>query len=323
MVAFEQEVWRPVEYPLYPWVRTLERFISSCRPPMMPGPVVYIASDYSGDTRSQYEVISVLYLDQQLSQSWNERRRAIRERFLSDGRRVSFKDLEDGQCRRALDPLLRAADDITGVSLTVAMRKSIKFLCADDTVLGQLPGSTNLQRVWPAKQFERMLRVIHIVALLVGGLSRPRQSIRWISDEDQIFANDQFSRDTAGVLSQMTKCYVRDPLGDLALGTTGLDDGSRLLEDIAAIPDFAAGAVAEITNTFCSMAGGRIPPGIHLPLLGQLSEKSSLLGSWLANDESNLRKVLVVFERASGEEFGVSRLRLNAHRLLENQGSPA
>ena len=79
MVDLEQDAWRPIQNPAYPWGPTLERFVLSCIPPSMAGPVVYIASDYSGEHKeSEFETISILYLDQHQSRSWDARRRVIR-----------------------------------------------------------------------------------------------------------------------------------------------------------------------------------------------------------------------------------------------------
>src|SRR5262249_27803293 len=125
--------WRPIVTPLFPWVRSIEKIIRAIQVPAITGPNVYIASDYSGEAKSHlYDVLSILYLDVQQSSEWAERRRLVRTQYMADGRRMSFKALNDRQRQGALVPFLRAANAIHGVLISIAVRKSITNLCTSE-----------------------------------------------------------------------------------------------------------------------------------------------------------------------------------------------
>ena len=91
-----------------------------------------------------------------------------------------------------------------------------------------------------------MLQLTQLIACVIGGLSQPFQNIYWISDEDSLFANIVRHTDVTRVLSSYSGHYVRHELGELRVGTTSIDEGDRLEEDLAAVADLAAGALAEI-----------------------------------------------------------------------------
>lgn len=303
--------WRQIEKPLFGWVRTIERIICSQRPPEMSGPIVNIFSDYSGDTkRSDYHVISVLYLDVHASAEWELRRRVIRQRYLADGRRISFKALGDRQRQSALVPFLQAANEIEGICITLAIRKSIKVLCSDMNVSGFLQNDLAFESKWKQRPFENMLLVTHLISVLVAGMSKPRQHIYWVSDEDALFANLARSRDLGQMLSRFTSYYVKQELGELGVGTTSMDEGDRYEEDLAAIPDLAAGAIAEVATRLSTAVGGVIRTGVALPFYGSLSPKTEFISSWLADGTQRLRRVVVLFERSGEKAFTVSRFNI-------------
>jgi hypothetical protein len=51
---------------------------------------------------------------------------------MADGRRMSFRTLNDRNRQRAFKPFLSAANHIHGVAISLAIHKSIRELCTDD-----------------------------------------------------------------------------------------------------------------------------------------------------------------------------------------------
>src|SRR5438876_1814427 len=99
---FTDQSWRDVESRL-PWVTSFNKWLRLSKLPKLTGSTIYVASDYSGqDKQSPFEVLSLLIVDLDNSHAWERQRRLVRYRFLKDGRRISFKALNDGQRRRAL-----------------------------------------------------------------------------------------------------------------------------------------------------------------------------------------------------------------------------
>ena len=68
-------------------------------------------------------------------------------------------------------------------------------------------------------------------------------------------------------------------LGELSVGTTQIDEGDLVEEDLTAVPDLVAGAIAEVTTAIARENHGRIPIGLVLPLPAKLAEKTEVLFS--------------------------------------------
>jgi hypothetical protein len=168
-----------------------------------------------------------------------------------------------------------------------------------------------LQGRWNDQELEELLRTTHLVACLQGGLSKPDQNIYWISDQDNIFANAQRSQDVSRLLSKFSSYYVGHSLGELGIGTTALDEGDRLEEDLTAVTDLVAGGIAETTNRLSEVCGGRIPHNLAVEYPKKFLSKADLITQWFWAGGSSLRRVAVLFERQAGEGYGVSKLNMS------------
>ncbi len=275
--------------------------------PALNGAVINIFSDYSGQHKaSKYEVITALYVDLEATRTWEIKRRQIRQQLLPNGRRMSFKSLNDRYREKALVPFLGTANSIVGLLVTLIINKSIKELCVGKVDIEKAKESLGLQLQWRIKDLETTLRVAHLIGLLIGGLSQPRQSIYWISDEDSLFASPQRTQDLSTILGKITGFYVRHELGELGLGTTAIDPGDRFEEDAAAIADLTAGGMAEAANAIATQAGGKIPVRIAFPFEGNFSPKTEIISSWVWQSHGELRKVVILFEKQN-KGYSVSK----------------
>lgn len=301
--------WNNAERPLYRWVPTIERILIAERLPELTGPLIYIFSDYSGDQKaSSYETMGVLYADLYGSPDWEIHRREVRDRFLADGRRISFKAMSDKRRQAAIVPFLQAANEIEGLILVVAIKKSIRTLCVDAQFAKKISERLVFNKSWSLREFERMARVTHLIGLLIGGLGKKDQDIYWISDQDPLLANESIAFDLRQMLTRFSSHYARRDLGQLGFGTVAMDPGDRFEEDGAAIPDLVAGAMSEILTRLSTVAGGRIRPGIAIPFSGAFTPKTDVIHSWLTYRASRLRKVCIVFEDLGKAGLAVFRL---------------
>lgn len=303
--------WEQTTNPLYPWVSTINRIFAACQFPYLFGPTITLVSDYGGEhPTSRYDAISILVFDSEARGEWEHRRRHIRSKILKDSRRMSFKNLADGRRKQALLPFLSAADTITGVCATFVILKEIKYLCALPEHFNEFQKHVNLEGNWNPKSFDRVIRLVHFVSLLIAGLSHSKQNVYWISDEDCLFANTRRSQDVVNLATYFTSHYVKHPMGELGIGTTQIDEADLGLEDLTALPDLVAGAVAEIATSIADTYHGRIPMGLALSLPAKLSSKTKILAAWLADDTQSLKRPIVSFDLAETGELGVSRLTL-------------
>src|SRR4029077_6567215 len=132
-------------------------------------------------------------------------RRLLREAHIRDGRRIAFKSLSDRRQRALLSPLLTVARKMPGLCLVVITNRRLRHLClhTDEDYEG-LRVTASLNAPWKRRELEEAVRTSYMIALLVRGRSQPGQAIGWISDEDNVFANDTYSADMANLLGQFT-----------------------------------------------------------------------------------------------------------------------
>jgi hypothetical protein len=276
-------------------IRDLEIRRANLLPDLRSGSTIIIGSDYGGqhDT-STYQSLSFLFADQAKCREWNSRRAQLRSELLCDGRRMSYKGLNDTNKKRALFPFLLAANHIPGLSVTFLINKKIDSLFAKAGKLDiQTMGLDQFQH-WSNYSFEKLLRVLHFISLFIAGLSGPGQDVFWFTDEDEIVPNSTRLSEVSGVLGGISSHYLKHDMGNLRCGTTKCDDGSRFIEDFAAIPDLIAGALADaLTNNPTQID----PKSVGLTSrLVNLSHKSAQIIAWFTDMTSSLKRLVCVID---------------------------
>ena len=267
-----------------------------------------IASDYGGTgKRSRYRVNVFVCLDLETSIEWEIARREVRRRYLADGRRMSYKQLSDRQRGKALMPFLAAADSMRGFCLVTVFSRSLQHLCLNSADYEKMREAAHLKGQWKDRELEEALRVTHLVACLMGGLSQPEQNVYWISDEDNLFGSPEQSHDVGRILSSFSRHYVKYPLGEMGIGTTKLDEGDRWEEDITAVADLVAGGVAETTNRLSQACGGRIPTTLAVEYSQKFIPKADRIAEWVWTPAGQLSRVVILFEQQPNGQYSVSK----------------
>lgn len=132
---------------------------------------LFAASDYSGQhSTASHEAYSFVFTTPRRWQSWERHRLEVRGTFLLT-RRISFKTLEDRKRSEALPAFLAAAKALEGLTVTILVNKTLRSLFSSS-------GTLNLKRPelarvsgWKPAVVERLLRVTHLMALFIAGLS--------------------------------------------------------------------------------------------------------------------------------------------------------
>jgi hypothetical protein len=223
---------------------------------------------------------------------------------------MSFKNLGDQRRKQAFESFLLAANSITGVCASFAIHKEVKFLCTNPKQFGEFIHQFNLEGGWNAKALDHLIRLVHFICLLIAGLSQPNQNVYWISDEGSFFANTPRCQDVTRLASYFTSYYVKHQLGELGIGTTQIDEDDMRLEDLTAVPDLVAGAVADLATRIATTYGGRIPFDLAFSLPNKLPHKVRVLADWLADDTQRLKRPTVIFDLAETGQLRVYRLQL-------------
>jgi hypothetical protein len=212
-----------------------------------------------GNSKSDFDVIAILLATPEKSLDWESSRQQVRKEILGAKRRVSFKSLGDRVRQKSFVPFLEATDNVDGIITSIAIDKKISrnFMFGPD----EIEASQNrkwLREKWKVLQLERMVTVAHFVAFLISGLSIPGQAIWWISDQDDMFANERFAQDTGTVFTKFLNLYSHHQYGTISVGTAAITEPDLLEEDLAAIADVAAGGSAELL-TKIRAKWGRLP----------------------------------------------------------------
>jgi len=163
---------------------------------------------------------------------------------------------------------------------------------------------------WNPESLDRMWMIVNFIAMLIAGFAKERQHIYWISDEDDIFANEKKAEDVKDLLSALTTMYVEFELGELGIGTTRLDEGDRIEEDLVALADLAAGSLSEFTTKISRKLGGRLYGGLFHEIPYGLSKKTELIISWLGDKKDSLYKQILLIEEAEKGQFGLAKINI-------------
>lgn len=288
--------WRPNPARTLPWLDRLQTRLTNIAVPTFPSPDMYILSDYGGiHKRFGFHTYTYLCLDLYQSVAWEIQRRAVRRHYLADGRSMSYKKLGDPLRRHALVPFLEAANSICGCLFTFAIDKDIHEFMKGPDLHRILTSLFDDFRDWRIQEVEGRLRVAMLALMLTGGLASAGQNVYWISDQDPVFANEADAAAMSRLLSRLGALFLPADLGALHVGTTAIDEEDRGLEDLAAIPDMASGAIAALCTSMTTRLRQQEPVEFCVP--EDLPQKAQVLCDWFADDSYVLRRGLFVVSR--------------------------
>jgi hypothetical protein len=307
-------------------MNVLSRSISSIetkRPNSIPSlrnsGTMLIASDYSGFHReAAYEVLSFIFTNLELIGPWDAARSKVRGRFLKDGRRMAYKALNDQNRRRALDDFLAAFNVLPGLLVSVAIDHQIPSMFTEQRhrLLG--PGQSSLFSNWTPTTVERALRVANLASLFIRGLSMSGQDVLWVTDEDDIVANEGRLRGFVDSFAIVSSHYLPHSLRHLRIATTRSDTGRRDLEDLTAICDLSAGSLQDVLKDD-SIRGLLNSPSLWIPRNSTYKSKVTRVMDWFADDSQPLKRLTFVVDEVGGSR----KLRLTALRFHgSNDESP-
>jgi hypothetical protein len=239
-----------------------------------------------------FETYTFLVLDLDHNTAWLRAQQHFRAKVLRSKPRMAYKGLNDKVRRQALGPFLRMSGLLRGWLVTFAISKNgLSFFQTRD----RTKDVEDLLARWKTPVQERLLRVLHLGGFLVSGLSRPRQDLFFVTDEDDIAANVPQLTDLTKLFGIVASNSLSHDLGHIRCGTAKSDDGTLWLEDLLAYADFATGAVAEIIT---AMAGGHglLQRDIVAPLPSGLSHKARAMASWLSDNGEDLHPMTCVID---------------------------
>ena len=251
--------------------------------------------DIGGSQKAQpFETYSFLVLDLDQNSYWLRSQAKFRRRVFVQRRRMAFKAMNDGARRRALRPFLQLSEVINGVLVTFAIHKNE---CPEIGFGGA--AENELLALWKPAVIDRLMWMIYLGAFLVSGLSVAGQDVMFILDEDEVAANVPQLTRLSEIFGRAVANQHGPMMGHLRCGTTKSDDGSLALEDLAALPDLAAGAVAEFLCAFATEGAGPLSPLIQR-LPSRVSWKTRLIMPWALSSGESLARLICLIDGVPG-----------------------
>jgi hypothetical protein len=293
----------------WPWTAAFKRQLHQLRANPFGGSHLLFGSDYSGDHgSSRFRVYGFVIADADASPEWPARCREVRRSFLVDGRRMSFKNLNDRHRRLALVPFLEAAEFLDGHVVAVAVTKDLERLSTGTNTLALWQNLHGLHARWDARWFEQMVRVAHLFSLFLAAWSSPGMNVSWITDNDSIVANDGRLDDMYQLAARLSGLYVPHRLGEFMMNTVAVGAEDRSFEHFVAIPDLAAGMLAEVLSGTTTDG----PSHKHRLRTKELSEKSEIIADWFWYRGGSLKKTRILIDRVGEGRFSVGELHMQS-----------
>ncbi|MDR3362240.1 MAG: hypothetical protein LBO64_05310 [Desulfovibrio sp.] len=274
-------------------LQRLEKIYPQCIPDISKSSTVYCFSDYSGDIKSdKYNTYSFLLTDDSSIILFSKEHKIIRQKYGIEKRKFSYKDLSDNVLRNAHNDFLTLANGVNGILLSVAINKKLHL----DFKYDNRSEDFLFLNVQKPKNVQRILTISHLAALFLAGILHHNQNIMWITDNDNIIANDKFTIQLTNIAASLISTLVDFNLGHFRCGSSRCDCGDNLIEDFLSIPDFAAGTLSNQLGTQIS------DEYVFWMQRGDAKEKQNKLSLWLASSRTPLRKYIFILDPGSVSE---------------------
>jgi hypothetical protein len=255
-------------------------------------------SDYGGAHKgARYEVFSYLVTTPVGLSGFDAERVQLRRAGLGVERRMAYKALNDNVRLRSLTGYLEAADRLAGVLITFAVDKRAVHRFTESYKSETAFGSFG---PWTEKSFGKLSRAAHLAAIVIEGLRADGQDLIWITDEDEIAPNPTKHAEATRFLAHILSSYCTGDMGHFRFGTTASDPGDLLIEDLAAVPDLAAGSLNEILSRVGLHPESPTVARLFIADDGRAPLKVKHIANWLSGPSGTLKKANIVVDEGSG-----------------------
>lgn len=218
---------------------------------------------------------------------------------------MSYKRLDDPRRQDALVPFLRAAANLDGHLVAIAVDKRKKWLSTISESADELRKLFSLKSKWNPRSLEAMLRKAHCVAILLSIWAEPFTNVTWITDQDEFVANDKRHDDALLAAARMTSFYISHPMGIFRLNTAGQDPDLTDYEDLCSIPDLAAGMLSEVSTRLSREAAWE--EKLRRVLATRMPLKADIIADWFWDEQMMLRKTFITVD-IEGTQYGVRKV---------------
>jgi len=290
---------------LWGWGHSIQKILAAAQPSPFETNRLLVTSDYAGEHRSATHLIYCYLVVGGGARGWFQAIGSARAGLLPDGRRMAYKRLDDSLRQKALAPFLRAAANLDGHLVAIAVDKRKKWLSTAPGVAQRLQKAFGLNASWNPRSLEAMMRKVHFLSIILSLWSGPYTNLTWITDQDEFVANDARHDDALVAAARVSSFYVPHPMGVFALNTTGQDQEAPEYEDLCAVPDLTAGMLSEIASQLSKEGSweARMPRILET----ELPIKTDVIADWFWDMDMPLRKTFITID-TKGSEFSVRQI---------------
>jgi hypothetical protein len=267
-------------------------------------PELFLFSDYAGTGRDKFLLYSFLLTGSAELQAFDAHIKRWRQHHHIGSRRFEYKKLGDRLKLKLLPSFLAQADSVSAALFTFSIHTSINSIFGprfDQTLFKRAIGLTGEV---PAQVLEKMLRCSIFAAMIVNGLCSGDQNLTWISDNDDMVANDPLAIDLLPLVERVFEAMTAVPMRSLNFG-----EASRLKERQGAADLLEHQGAADLLS-LCDLSCG-----YHVShyreaqrtILRPARSKDALLSRWVARYGNALRKFSVTV--TTSPEGGLTLLR--------------
>lgn len=266
---------------------------------------LFVFSDYGGEHKStKFNTYSFLIIDVESVGFFYEKYIEFNKERDLYGRVIEFKRLNDKIRSDNLIPFLSLADNLNGIVFNIVVEKKI------NTLFEKIDIIPLEYQIWKKKTFEKLLRVCHLLSILVNGLSKEFQDVCWITDEDNIVANNEQLTLLTTLFANTCSYYLDHDLRHFRLGRANIEINKNF-EYLCAIPDLVSGGLNEVLDSHLNQNVFPITD-IVIPTPKETKLKAKTIVSWLIdNSKSQLKKVSILISDCNENGFKISHLKFH------------
>jgi hypothetical protein len=275
---------------------------------------LFVGSDYGGEHKEAvYQTLGYLMADVAECASWQATREKIRAAGRLGRRRMAFKSMNDAVRTAALNDFLESANKIMGLLIVFAIHKESGSLFGPGKKLDPMSLDFEPLRTLSAPVAEKLMRVISFLGFLIAGFSERGQDVLWATDDDAIAANDLRVRQLVDAFAIVSSNVLSHDLRHLRVATAKQDKGDLSLEDLLAVPDIAAGGIAEMLSSM--FPHGAPPAGFEFPRCDNASGKARKVLDWFADNTQPLCRVCFLIDQTPDKQrIRATHLRFHGSR---------
>lgn len=214
-----------------------------------PSPAMFIFSDYGGDARElRVHTYSFVMCGVPADTEFARRVSQARDAHPVFKGEMAYKKVRAKGWQAAMEAFCGATRQLPAQAVTIAIDKhrDLEELYVPHSDVNQRdPEWHQTCSVFKPKVRSQVLRITHLAAMLASAFSLPGQNVFWITDNDNIVADDRLGRAATSLYLRNLHRYSPHELGMVEVSPASRFCELPIVAEILSVADLCAGATAE------------------------------------------------------------------------------